>query len=189
MFVAYFLVHDCTNAITYGRKLQVIYCECGDKVKEGLLALQLAEIYHNQYQYDEGIKLFERAITLMREIGDKKEEAYAYGKLGISYHSLGEYFKAKEYFEKSLAITLVIGDRAGEARSYGNLGVVFQYLGEYARAKEYLERALAINMEIGVKRGRSIKLWKPGSCVSTSWSTYNCQRISRKSPCGQNGNW
>ncbi|KAL9979908.1 hypothetical protein ACROYT_G008426 [Oculina patagonica] len=153
MFKAYCHIHDNSNAIKYGRKLHAIFCEYGDTVREGILSIQLAQIYRKQSKYAEAKELSERGITIMRAIGDKKKEAIAYGILGNVFRSLGEYIKAKEYHEKALAITTEMGDRKGVAACYGNLGTVFRSLGEYVKAEEYHEKALAIKIETSDREG------------------------------------
>ncbi|XP_078342995.1 uncharacterized protein LOC144628748 [Oculina patagonica] len=167
MFKAFCRIHDDKNAITYGRKLLVIYCECGETVSEGYLSIILARIYQGQSKYVDAKELNERAITIMKEIGNKNGEAMACGNLGAVFQSLGDYCKAKEYHEKSLAIYLKIGDKAGKAANYGNLGTLFNSLGDYVKAKEYHEKSLAIYLKIGDSR-KSSKLRKPGKCVSIS---------------------
>ncbi|XP_078368547.1 uncharacterized protein LOC144652372 [Oculina patagonica] len=155
MFSAYSVIPDYTNAIKYGRKLLVIYCDRGDTAEEGNITIKLANIYERLYQYAEARELYERAINIMKETGDRKRQAYAYGKVGNMSFCVGEYVKAKEHLRKALAITIEIGDREGEATSYGNLGAVFISLGEYDKAKEYLEKALAIQIKIGDKGGEA----------------------------------
>ena len=155
MLEAHNPIHDNTNAITYGRKLLVLYCECGMTVQEGWLSMRLSQIYICREKYLEAKEFCERAITIMKEIGDRNGEAMAYGNLGIVFQSLSDYVKAKEYHEKSLAITIELGDRNVEVANYGNLGIVFQSLGDYVKAKEYHEKALAINIEIGDRAGEA----------------------------------
>ena len=155
MFKAYCLIHDNKNAITYGRKLLVIYCERDETVQEGLLSIELAERYKSQKNYVEAKDLYERAINIARKTGDREKEAIACGNLGTVSLYLGKHIKAKEYLEKALATGMEIGDRAGEATNYGNLGIVFTSLGHYDKAKEYLEKTLAINMEIGDRAGEA----------------------------------
>ena len=71
MFLGYRGISDNANAITYGRKLLGICCECGDTVKEGILGLELADVYCTQSMYFEAIELYERTNTVMREIGHR----------------------------------------------------------------------------------------------------------------------
>ncbi|XP_078367408.1 uncharacterized protein LOC144651303 isoform X1 [Oculina patagonica] len=155
MFSVYSVIPDYTNAIKYGRKLLVIYCDRGDTAEEGNITIKLANIYERLYQYAEARELYERAINIMKETGNRKRQAYAYGKVGNMSYRLGEYVKAKEHLRKRLKVTIEISDREGEATSYGNLGAVFISLGEYDKAKEYLEKALAIQIEIGDKEGEA----------------------------------
>ncbi|KAL9960842.1 hypothetical protein ACROYT_G034347 [Oculina patagonica] len=163
MFTAYCRIHDNTNAIIYGRKLLVIYCEHGDTVREGYFSVHLAQVYSSQNKYIEAKELYERAITIMRETGNKKGEAASYGHLGNVFHSLGDYVKAKEFYEKALAINMEIDDRDGEASGYGSLGTVFRSLGDYVKAKEFYEKALAINMEIGDRAQEGINYQNLGA--------------------------
>ena len=163
IFKAYRLIHDNASAITYGKKLLAIYCECGDIVSEGYLSIDLAQRYHSQGKFVEAKELTERAITIMRETGDKRAEAIAYGILGTVFISLGDYVKAKECLEKSLAISMEIGDRAGIAYNYQNLGTVLEFLGDYVKAKEYLEKSLAIYIEIGDRAGEATSYGRLGT--------------------------
>ena len=155
MFKGYCLINDDTSAITFGKKLLVIYCEWGKAVLEGNLSIKLAQIYERQKKYVEAKELNERAITIKREIGNRRGEAIAMNNLGLVFKFLGKYVKAKECYIKSLAITVEIGDRAGEATCYEHLGIVFISLCDYVQAKEYLEKALAIAIEIGDREGEA----------------------------------
>ena len=151
MLTGYCRISDNTNAIRCGRKLLVIYRECGERVYEGKLGTRLAQIYLSQSKYVEARKIYERTIIILRQNGDKKREAIVYGNLGTVFQSVGEYVKAEEYLHKALAIIKEIGDRTVEASCYGNLGTVFESLGQYVKAKTYYEKALAIRMETGDK--------------------------------------
>ena len=155
MFEAHYLLPDYTNAIKYGRKLLVIYHECGETALEGILTINLADIYKQQYKYEEAGELYERAINFMEEIGDRLGQAVAYERLGRMSYCLSEYIKAKEYFEKVLIITIETGERRGEAASYVNLANVFRSLGEYEKASDHLIQALAIYIETGNKAGEA----------------------------------
>ena len=121
IFNAYCLLSDYTYAIKYGRRLLVIYRECGETAKEGELTIALANIYNRQCKYTEARELYEKAIKSTKKTGYRKKEAFAYGQFGCMCYRLGEQVKGKEYLGKALAITIAIGDRKGEATNYGNL--------------------------------------------------------------------
>ena len=167
MFEAHCLLSDYTNATKYGRKLLVIYHECGETAAEGNFAGILADIYKQQYKYEEAGELYKRAINILTEIGDREGQAAAYQRCGRMSYCLREYIKAKEYFEKELAIDIETGDRAGEAASYGNLAAVFVSLGEYEKARELLIQAVAIYIEIGDKAGEATCYGSLGTVFSS----------------------
>ena len=150
-FHAYSRISDNTNAITYGKKLLIIYRECDHRVQEGKISMRLVRISYSQSMYAEIKELCERAIIVKREVGDRAGEAACYNSLGAMLIFPGQFVKAKIYLEKELKIRMEIGDRAGEAACYKNLGVVFQSLRECVKATECLEKALVIVKEIGDK--------------------------------------
>ena len=76
LFKAYFLVTDYTNTEKCCLKLLDIYreLEYGESSEGGILVLTLANIYEQQFKYEEARELYKRAIKIMRETGDKKEK-------------------------------------------------------------------------------------------------------------------
>ena len=172
IFRAYCLIPDHTKALIYGRKLLDIYRECGRKDEKGNLAVELADMYRQQYKYREARELYEKANKITKEMGDKKSEAYTNEALGIISYNFCDYRKANEYLKKALAIRIQIGDKKGAAADYGNLGTVFQSVGEYDKAREYLNKALAIIKEIGDERGEASSYGNLGT-VFISFGEYD----------------
>jgi len=78
MFYAYCRVSDNTNAITYGKTLLTIYRDCGDRVQEKIISMQMVRIYYSQSMYAEAKELWESAIIVRRQAGDKVGEAECY---------------------------------------------------------------------------------------------------------------
>ena len=156
LFKMYSVISDHTNAERYARELLVMFRDSGLTAQEGMLSLELANMYTETRRFEEAKELYERASDIMKDTGLRQGESVAKRKLGCMFKSFGEYQKAKEYLEKALAITLEIGDRQGEAMAYAHLGTVFQALREYQKAKEYLERALFITREIGDRQGEAM---------------------------------
>ena len=77
IFKAYYVIHDYTKALNYGRQLLQIYCECGERENEGNLTVTLAKICELQYKYKEARELYEKAIEIMKEMGETEKEAQA----------------------------------------------------------------------------------------------------------------
>ncbi|CAH3190076.1 unnamed protein product [Porites evermanni] len=151
----YTLMYDHTRAIECGKKLQVTLHNSGQKEKEGIILLKLANIYYQRSKYEEAKQFYEKALSIMIETGNNRGVGICYGNLGTVFQSVGQYTKAEEYIWKALVIRKKIGDKQGEASDYGNLGTVFQSVGQYTKAEKYLQKALVIRKEIGVKQGEA----------------------------------
>ena len=149
IFKAYVLICDRESAIACGRKLLVLFHECGMKEGEESLNINLAKLYRLQCQHDKAKDFYMKALCITKETENRKGEGECYGNLGTVFLDLGQYVKAKEYLQNALEIREEIGDKDGEAADCGNLGTVFRSLGEYVKAKEYLQRALQISKGIG----------------------------------------
>ena len=151
----YTLMYDHTCAIEYGKKLHVTLHNSGQKEKEGIILLKLANIYHQRSNYEEAKQLYEKALSILIETGNNCGIGICYGNLGTVFQSVGQYTEAEKYLQKALLIRKEIGDKKGEASDYGNLGTVFQSVGQYTKAEEYLQKALVIRKEIGDKKGEA----------------------------------
>ena len=155
MFKGYALINDYTSAIHWGRKLQVLLHESGDRDKEGKVTLQLAELYERQCKYTEATELYKEALSIMISTGKRELEQVCYAKLGILFYSIGQYARAEEFLQQALQISKEIGHKMGEAAAYSNLGGVFGSLGEYAKAEEHIREGLRITKELDNKIGEA----------------------------------
>ena len=155
MFRGLVLIGDPTSAIECGRKLLVLFRDCGEKNKEAMTSLTLARLYQKQNKYGKAKELYLNALSITTETGDKRGEGLSYADLGNVFINVGDYVKAKRYLEKALLIQKEIGDKDGEAIVYGNLGNVFSFLGEYVKAEECIQKSLQMKKEIGDKDGEA----------------------------------
>ena len=106
-------INDNTNAIKHTKQILRIYRECGEKLAEYEVSVNIAEVC--QSKYEEARELYESALLISTENGDRRGEAACCANIGAVYKSVGEYAKAREHFEKSLVISKEIGDRNVEA--------------------------------------------------------------------------
>ena len=155
LFDGYTLMQDHTRAIECGKKLHVTLHNRGQKDKEGMILLKIANNYDQRSKYEEAIQFYEKALGIMIQAGNNRGVGICYGNLGTVFKSVGQYTKAEEYLHKALVISKEIGDKEGEASEYGNLGTVFLSVGQYTKAEEYLQNALVISKEIGYKEGEA----------------------------------
>ena len=151
----YILMYDHTRAIECGKKLQVTLHNSGQKEKEGMILLKLADIYYQRGKYEEAKQCCEKALSILIETENNHGVGICYGKLGNVFQTVGQYNKSEQYFQKALVISKEIGDKRGEASGYGNLGTLFESVGQYTKAEEYLQKALMIMKENGDKKGEA----------------------------------
>ena len=151
----YILMYDHTRAIECGKKLHVTLHNSGQKEKEGMILLKLADIYYQRGKYEEAKQCCEKALGILIETGNNHGVGICYGNLGTLFESVGQYTKAEEYLQKALVIRKENGDKKGEASTYENLGTVFLSVGQFTKAEGYLQKALVIRKEVGDKEGEA----------------------------------
>jgi tetratricopeptide (TPR) repeat protein/TolB-like protein len=104
--------------------------------------------------YDEGLRLYERAAEYNRETGDARSEALALANAGESAIDAGRLRKAREYQERALAIARTTSDRYLEQQALGGLSFTRAHLGDVHAALDLAEQARAINRELGDYEGQ-----------------------------------
>jgi len=151
MLMGYTTINEHTSVIDCAKKLLVLYQGCGERAKQIMVIMAMADSYNHQSKYSKAKEFYEKALGIMRETGDRLLERSCCGKLGIVLRCLGEFAKAKKCHEKALQMSKEIGDRKEESTEYANLAAVLLSLGEFDKAEEYLMKALAITHERGDK--------------------------------------
>ncbi len=133
----------------YCKKAIEMYKKAGIKNENYAYAyILLGRIYADYYsQYDEAIKMYQKAIKLAKEIGKEEIEAFSYNNIGAVYDSQGKYKEALENYRKALAINKkAYGEEHPDvAINYNNIGEVYRKQGKYEEALENYRKALAIN--------------------------------------------
>ena len=81
----YTLMHDHTRAIECGKKLHVTLHNSGQKEKEGMILLKLADIYYQRSKYEEAKQCCEKALGILIETGNSYGVGICYGNLGAVF--------------------------------------------------------------------------------------------------------
>lgn len=81
MFTGYRLIGDYTKAIECGRKLLGLLSGCEDRIREGSVTLDLAELCKDQFNYKEAIEFYRKALQIMVEVGNRNVEGLCYGRV------------------------------------------------------------------------------------------------------------
>ncbi|MDZ7960973.1 MAG: CHAT domain-containing tetratricopeptide repeat protein [Aulosira sp. DedQUE10] len=120
----------------------------------------------DQGKFAEALKLFEQALTIIREIKYTIGEAVVLNDIGEVYRKLNQYPQALKAMESALAIVKQIDDKAAQGGTFNNIGLVYRDLGEYAKALDYFQQAIAITNQVGKKE-------QQGSMLTNIASVYN----------------
>ena len=132
------------QVIFWQSKLHRAAKENGDKQKEGVACVIMAQAYSALGKQDKVIEFESEALRICREIGDRRGEGKVLRDLGSVYRQLLQYHKAIPYLEESLKILKEVGDYRGTAMSYQQLGSTYQEIGGFQKALDCHFKSLKI---------------------------------------------
>ncbi len=114
----------------------------------------LGNIYSEEDNLDEAIRMYEKALKIMKRIGDEPGVTRQYGNLAICYQQKGRVALALEFYRKSLDIMEAIGDRHGAAVLYFDIGTLYRdEIGNNDEARAHIEKAKALFEMVGDEQG------------------------------------
>jgi tetratricopeptide (TPR) repeat protein len=142
----------------------------------------LGWVVYLRQNYDEAMRIFERALAL-NPVGASSadgmlacviatghaelEETWTARKaqiqgLSVKQAFLRQYDKAREHYEAALTIAREVGDRVGEGSTLYSLCEVYASLNQYNKALQYCEAALTVRRDIQDRVGERATLSKLG---------------------------
>ena len=120
----------------------------------------IAGIYQNMNDYDNALKYFNMAMTIIKNVLDKEHPyiAMIYNNIALVYQAKGDYDNALVYFNKALAIKEKVYDMGhlSTAITYNNVASAYRAMGDYDKALEFNQKAQAIREKVLRKEQRSI---------------------------------
>ncbi|MBN1620338.1 AAA family ATPase [candidate division WOR-3 bacterium] len=123
--------------------------------------------------FDNAMKMYEKAIEKAEILGDKYAAESVLSNIGFLYHSRSKQKKAMEYYRKAEAIAKEIGDSKGICLSLLNMGCAYNDSYETDRALEKFNEALKVSLEMDFVKSTMFLYINIGN-------TYNNQRIFKK---------
>ena len=113
----------------------------------------LGSVHMRKGNYQEAIRLGERALDVLERLPDDREtlisEGWVHTNLGVVYNFLGDYRRAEAFYGRGLRAREQAGDLYGIVLSYNNLGTLARLQGDYERALEAYQRCLEVAHRIG----------------------------------------
>ncbi|MBN1890002.1 MAG: tetratricopeptide repeat protein [Thermoflexales bacterium] len=114
-------------------------------------------------QFEQSLKIYEQALSLVRELGNHVAEGQLLGNMGSACRSLGQFDCGLTFCKESLAIARKVGDRKGEGIQLGRLGRTYRTLRQFDQAIELYEKSLAIAREVGNRQWEGYNLGSLGN--------------------------
>lgn len=104
---------------------------------------KIAEVYFDDFLFDEALKTLETAYELDSLEGVKKNMALSLDKIGQAYLYLEEPDKTLAYFNKAESLANELNDSTNlKGYIYNNLGVYYSIIGNSEKALEYIKKAI-----------------------------------------------
>jgi CHAT domain-containing protein/uncharacterized protein HemY len=110
-------------------------------------------IYYYQYNYDQALENYEKALKIYDQENNKNEIAAMNMNIGGIYLMKSELSKALKYMQNVLEIYKNIDDKNNIANTLQYIGVIYHYQSNYNEANKYYKEALKINKEINSELG------------------------------------
>lgn len=130
---------------------------------EGLVRLNLGNVYQASAEPQLAHDNFSRALQQLREAGDVSGEARALNHLAVLARMVGDVGDALQYYFEALALERQVGTSRNEARVLSNIGYAYYSLGDLERAKGFFSQALPLRRVNRDRRGEAVTLGHLGN--------------------------
>ncbi len=138
---------DFEQAIKYS-KLSLRLCEVLDyKPGIGLSLLILGIVQYLNGEFERGVRLLNKSLSIFRETGDEKYETQALIRIADVNMRRGMLDQASNLFQQALLIASRLNDKTAMGFSSGGLGDINRFKGRYKEAFEYYRKSLLIHWE------------------------------------------
>lgn len=117
----------------------------------------LGNIYRNLREFDNSIKVFNKAIALAEKY-ELDSLCSSLGNLATVYNQNEEYDNAIKILQKGLSIALVTGNKQSEGSMLTSLGIAYFQKGDYENAVNFVMESLSVTRQIGDRQGECMSL-------------------------------
>lgn len=130
---------------------------------EGLLRLNLGNVYRALAEPELAEDNFSRALRLLRKAGDDSGEAMALNHLAVLARVTGRYGDALGRYFEALDLERRMGRTRHQARILSNIGFAYFSLGDMERAKGFFLQSLPLRRQSQDRRGEAVTLGHLGN--------------------------
>jgi tetratricopeptide (TPR) repeat protein len=127
---------------------QALLDQTTDESEKASIYHQLASVKVDRAEYQEAIKLYEKALEIDRTTLPPHHFSLAasYNNIGMVYRKMGDYSKALSYYLKDLEISekTLPPNHPDLGGSYNNIGALYYNMDDYSKALSNYEKAVEI---------------------------------------------
>ena len=149
--------------------LQISGLEQKNKDSSLLITLysSLGRAYSQEYNYEEAIALYERALDLSKQKNNLVGQVSVLKYLGDALDDIGKIKQALKHYQKALQIAQELESLKDEADLIRRLGNTHQSLGEFQQAIKFQQQSLEFARKIGNRRGEASSLNNLGNAYGS----------------------
>lgn len=124
--------------------LQRLYQKSNADTNKVNIAIQLAELAHQQGNYTQALTYCQEGLTLAKELDFGKGQAASLHRLGTLWIDRGQHEKALPLLTEAVQLREKLGLYKDAARTLNNIGALYQDLKQYDKALTFLKKSLEI---------------------------------------------
>lgn len=117
----------------------------------------LGNIYRNLREFDNSIKVFNKAVALAEKY-ESDSLCSSLGNLATVYNQIEDYDNAIKILQKGLDIALVTGNKQSEGSILTSLGIAFFQKGDIDNAVNFVMESIKVTRQIGDRQGECMSL-------------------------------
>ena len=153
-----------------------------EAVKEALKAASpITKLLDRWGEWDENLRLCQKALELARKSKDEITIAYWTYQLAIRHYKQGNCKVAERLYYESLEMIERLGNLQGKAAMLHNLGVLAHDRGDYEEAERLYRESLEIKKRLGNLQGKAATLHQLGILAHDQGNLEEAERLYRES--------
>lgn len=144
------------SALFYIEMAQILADKSGNELQKGKILNLKGDLYRLYNNYEQSVKVNERALEIAVEINDSALMCEVYNDLGVTYRRLDYESEAIKYHLWAIEIAGAIDDKSNLSKSLNSLGIIYFGQERYEDAIKHYQEALQIELESGNLLGQAI---------------------------------
>ena len=147
--IFYKSVQDTRQAISYFLQSIEYQIKAKNKLREGILYTNIANIYLDENLIDSSYFYFQKSKAILDSINDERWLAMVYSQIAKLYLKSDDVAKAEDYSKKAIDISIRTGQTFHLRQAYLNMAEVQILRKKYEESLQLADKALAYSIKIG----------------------------------------